>query len=85
MGQCARDGRFSADRSRTPDPPTILASRDTGGKVKVIDMNNFICGPRECKPVIGNVLVYIDDRHLTAAFGQYLKPRLLTAAPQLAK
>jgi len=72
-----------------PNPPTILASRDTGGKVKVINMNNFICGPQECKPVIGNVLVYIDDRHLTATFGRtltkYLEPRLLKAAPLLAK
>jgi peptidoglycan/LPS O-acetylase OafA/YrhL len=72
-----------------PDPPTILASRDTGGTVKVIDMNDFICGPAECKPVVGNVLVYLDDRHLTATFGQtltkYLEPRLLAAAPQLVK
>ena len=72
-----------------PDPPTVIASRDTGGKVKVVNMNNFICGPRECKPVVGNVLVYLDGRHLTAAFGQtltkYLEPRLLKAAPQLAK
>jgi len=72
-----------------PNPPTILASRDTGGKVKVIDMNSFICGPQECQPVVGNVLVYIDDRHLTATFGKtltnYLEPRLLQAAPLLAK
>ena len=71
------------------DPPTVIASRDTGGKVKVINMNNFICGPQECKPVVGNVLVYLDGRHLTATFGQtltkYLEPRLLKAAPLLAK
>ena len=52
-------------------------------------MNNFICGQQDCKPVIGNVLVYLDGRHLTAAFGQtltkYLEPRLLKAVPQLAK
>ncbi len=73
----------------TADPPTVLASRDTGGKVKVVDMNSFICGPRLCKPVVGNVLVYLDGRHLTATFSQtlakYLEPRLLQAAPQLAK
>jgi hypothetical protein len=72
-----------------PDPPTLIASRDTGGKVKVINMNKFICGPQECKPVVGNVLVYLDGRHLTATFGQtltkYLEPRLLKAAPQLAR
>jgi peptidoglycan/LPS O-acetylase OafA/YrhL len=72
-----------------PDPPTIRASQDTGGKVKVINMDNFICGPRECQPVVGNVLVYLDGRHLTATFGRtltkYLEPRLLKAAPELAK
>ena len=72
-----------------PDPPTVRASRDTGGKVPVINMDNFICGPTVCQPVVGNVLVYLDGRHLTAAFDQtvtkYLEPRLLKAAPQLAK
>jgi hypothetical protein len=71
------------------DSPAVIASRDTGGKVKVIDMDKFICGPQVCWPVIGNVLVYLDGRHLTAAFSQtltkYLEPRLLTAAPQLAR
>jgi peptidoglycan/LPS O-acetylase OafA/YrhL len=72
-----------------PDPPTIRASRDTGGKVKVIDMNNFICGPTECQPVVGNVLVYLDGRHLTATYARsltkYLEPRLLQAVPLLAR
>jgi peptidoglycan/LPS O-acetylase OafA/YrhL len=76
-------------RAIPADPPTIRASEDTGGKVKVVNMDNFICGPRECRPVVGNVLVYLDGRHLTAAFGQtltkYLEPRLLKAAPLLAK
>ncbi|MGD0703438.1 MAG: SGNH hydrolase domain-containing protein, partial [Trebonia sp.] len=94
-GCVAQHGRNSpkcevpAARAILPDPPTVIASRDTGGKVKVIDMNSFICGPQECKPVVGNVLEYIDDRHLTAAFGatltKYLEPRLLKAAPQLVK
>jgi peptidoglycan/LPS O-acetylase OafA/YrhL len=78
-----------AAKAILPDPPTVIASRDTGGKVKVVDMNNFICGPQECEPIIGNVLVYLDGRHLTATYGQtltkYLEPRLLKAAPQLAK
>jgi len=70
------------------DPPTFRAAKDTGGKVKVIDMDRFICGPVECKPVVGNVLVYLDGRHLTAAYAKsmtrYLEPRLLHDVPQLA-
>jgi peptidoglycan/LPS O-acetylase OafA/YrhL len=72
-----------------PDPPTVRASADMGGKVRVINMDNFICGPQECQPVVGNVMVYLDGRHLTAAYAQtltkYLEPRLLTAVPLLGK
>ena len=51
------------------DPPTIRASRRTpAARCKVINMDNFICGPTECEPVVGNVLVYLDGRHLTAAY-----------------
>ena len=87
-------GTRPSARCRRPrrSPPTrrpSVASRDTGGKVKVINMDNFICGPKECKPVVGNVLVYLDGRHLTATYAQtltkYLEPRLLKAAPLLAK
>ncbi len=71
------------------DPPTFRAAKDTGGKVKVIDMDRFICGPVECAPVVGNVLVYLDGRHLTAAYAtsltKYLEPRLLHAVPLLAR
>jgi hypothetical protein len=92
VAQYGRDSRKCAvptAKAVIADPPTIRASRDTGGQVKVINMDNFICGPQECRPVIGNVLVYLDGRHLTAAFGQtltkYLEPRLLKAVPLLAK
>jgi hypothetical protein len=77
------------DKAIIADPPTVRAARDTGGKVPVIDMNRFICGPKECTPVVGNVLVYFDGRHLTASYSKsmtgYLEPRLLKAAPVLAK
>ena len=69
--------------------PSVLAAKDTGGKVPVIDMNQFICGPTECAPVVGNILVYFDGRHLTASYSEsmarYLEPRLLQAVPLLAK
>ena len=76
-------------RAVPADPPTFRAAQDTGGRVKVIDMDNLICGPTECQPVVGNVLVYLDGRHLTATYAmsltKYLEPRLLKAVPLLAK
>jgi SGNH domain (fused to AT3 domains) len=76
-------------RAISADSPNVLAARDTGGKVPLIDLNQFICGPQECAPVVGNILVYFDGRHLTSSYSKsmvpYLEPRLLTAAPVLAK
>jgi peptidoglycan/LPS O-acetylase OafA/YrhL len=91
----AKHGRTAANcmvptaKAVLSDPPTFRAAKDTGGKVKVIDMDRFICGPIECDPVVGNVLVYLDGHHLTAAYAtsltKYLEPRLLHAVPLLAR
>jgi hypothetical protein len=58
------------------------------GKVTLINMNKFICEPKLCLSVIGNVLVYFDAHHLTASYAKtlapYLAPRLLAAIPVLA-
>ncbi len=39
-------------------------------------MNSLICGPVNCPPVVGNVLVYQDSHHLTSTYA-------LTTAPYL--
>lgn len=44
--------------------------------VRLIDMTSYVCGPRECPAVIGNVLVYFDDSHFTATFARTLAPML---------
>jgi peptidoglycan/LPS O-acetylase OafA/YrhL len=65
-----------------PGPATSFAARAMKGTVPVIDMNDLICGPRECRPVVGNVLVFMDQHHLTPQYSQTLAPflrqRLLT-------
>jgi hypothetical protein len=58
------------------DPPTKYAARLAA--VPVIDMNRLICGPQICAPVVGNVLVYSDNHHLTSYYA-------LTTAPYLEK
>ena len=71
-----------------PDSPTVYATRDIAGKVKEIDMNDFICEQTRCRAVVGNVLVYFDGHHLTASYSRtiaaYLKPRLLASSPAFA-
>ncbi|HEX3962077.1 MAG TPA: acyltransferase family protein [Trebonia sp.] len=59
-----------------PDPPTMFAARAMRGRVPVVDMNDLICGPQDCSPVVGNVLVYMDEHHLTPQYSQTLAPFL---------
>jgi peptidoglycan/LPS O-acetylase OafA/YrhL len=62
------------------DPPTVQATQLMNGKVKLIDMNQFICDPTKCPSVVGNVLVYFDAHHLTSSYSKTMAPYL---APQL--
>jgi hypothetical protein len=59
-----------------PGPATSFAAKAMKGTVPVVDMNDLICGPRECAPVVGNVLVYMDQHHLTPQYSQTLAPFL---------
>jgi hypothetical protein len=59
-----------------PDP-AIAAAKQTGGRVKVIDLTSFMCSSRLCLPVIGGALVHKDIDHLTQTFSTTLGPYLL--------
>jgi peptidoglycan/LPS O-acetylase OafA/YrhL len=77
--------RCSAPRGMAdvPGQPISYAEQAVGGTVPVIDMNSLICEPATCSAVVGNVLVYSDDHHLTQAYALTLTPYLsakLTAA-----
>ena len=39
-------------------------------------MTPFICDQRSCFPVVGGVLVFKDQNHLTEVFGRSLGPYL---------
>jgi peptidoglycan/LPS O-acetylase OafA/YrhL len=71
-----------------PDLPTSYAVKAASGTVPLIDMNKLICGSVSCPPVVGNVLVYQDDHHLTSTYAAttapYLEQRLLQASKTLA-
>ena len=68
--------------------PSGYAVRLAGGSVPLIDMNGLICGPVTCPPVVGNILVYQDNHHLTSTYTltttPYLEQRLLSASKTLA-
>ena len=37
-----------------------------------VNVNDWICTDTDCPPVIGNVLVYRDEHHLTATYARTL-------------
>ena len=52
-------------------------------------MNSLICGRVRCQPVVGNVLVYQDNHHLTSTYtltiAPYLEERLLEVDKTLSR
>jgi peptidoglycan/LPS O-acetylase OafA/YrhL len=71
------------------DLPSTYATKATAGTVPLIDMNSLICGPVSCPPIVGNVLVYQDNHHLTSTYAlttaPYLEKSLLKASKTLAQ
>ncbi|WP_197319128.1 acyltransferase family protein [Saccharomonospora sp. NB11] len=43
-----------------------------------VDLSDYFCTPTHCPPVIGNVLVYMDDNHVSDTFMKTLSPVLQT-------
>jgi peptidoglycan/LPS O-acetylase OafA/YrhL len=48
-------------------------------EVPLIDLNDAICPTDLCAPIIGHVIVYADDNHITATYASSLAPRLEAA------
>jgi hypothetical protein len=57
----------------TPEPPWTHLS-DVPSNVRFLDIADRVCGPDLCPAVIGNVLVYLDDNHLTASYSTSMSP-----------
>ncbi|MGX9147646.1 acyltransferase family protein [Mesorhizobium sp. 128a] len=48
--------------------------------VRAIDMIDAICGPQLCPAVVGNIIVWRDNHHLTASYSLALAPYLANKA-----
>jgi hypothetical protein len=58
-----------------PSPVETLSERPSN--VHFVDMSDYFCDETHCHPVIGNVIVYRDDSHITATYSMTLAPMLL--------
>ncbi|AVT37678.1 acyltransferase family protein [Plantactinospora sp. BB1] len=78
--------RCAADREvalATSAGAAQLAALDDLPRVGLIDLTTAICPGRRCAPVIGGVLVYRDNQHLTASYAATLAPRLRSALDRI--
>ncbi|GGD20832.1 acyltransferase family protein [Nocardioides daphniae] len=69
-------GERSAWVALDPDPAVTAVQRIDAPGVVSVDVNDRICGPERCEPVVGGVTVYFDNSHLTATFARTLAPAL---------
>ena len=64
------------------DPPYALRD-DVPSGVAFLDLSNEICTATSCPPEIGNVLVYLDDNHLSASYGRTMSTTVSQQVPAL--
>ncbi|RZT84176.1 peptidoglycan/LPS O-acetylase OafA/YrhL [Pseudonocardia sediminis] len=57
-----------------PALPSYTMAPDVPPNVSFVDMADHLCDARSCPSEVGNVLVYMDDNHLTSTFTASLAP-----------
>ncbi|MEO3937035.1 acyltransferase family protein [Dermatophilaceae bacterium Soc4.6] len=74
----------SYDRStayRYPARHAALAPALTASGVTTLDPAAWFCGADRCPSVVGNVLVYRNESHMTVPYSRWLAPAIATALP----
>jgi hypothetical protein len=69
-----------------PEDPIVSAiGRLHDPKVTLVNLNQYICPPRmhKCPAVIGKMIVYFDNSHLTGLFASSLAPYLKRQLPKI--
>lgn len=74
---------FPRSRAVRRDPAAIAALRRGMPRVHLVDLTKFMCSPKLCYPVVGGVLVYKDQTHLTPLFASTLGPFLLSSVNRM--
>ncbi|MEQ4305415.1 acyltransferase family protein [Plantactinospora sp. B6F1] len=80
LTRCTTDRRVALAASAGAAQLAALKDLD---QVDRIDLTTAICPARRCAPVIGGVLVYRDNQHLTATYAATLAPRLRSALDRI--
>lgn len=70
--------RCDVDRASAADPAVNRAERSAADEAGAgfVDATSYLCGSTACGPVLGDVLLYRDEHHLTPQAARYLAPVL---------
>lgn len=69
--RCGRE-RSAAFSARDP----LIQAVEMYPRAKLVDLNDEICGPTRCEPVVNGMLAWRDAHHMTATFAGSLAPKL---------
>ena len=81
-GRGAPDCEIPRSELLAADAPHSLAE-SVPSTVAFLDLSDEICTPTVCPPEIGNVLVYLDDNHLSATYSRTLSTAVGQRLPGL--
>ncbi|WP_353809235.1 acyltransferase family protein [Agromyces sp. SYSU T00194] len=72
------DAETECARPRTDALPAsgLEAAVAAARNAHLVDLTDLMCGPEDCSPVVGHVILTRDGRHLTATFAHTLTPYL---------
>jgi peptidoglycan/LPS O-acetylase OafA/YrhL len=77
-GDCLSEtpDKCSVPRAEAFREGVLAAAATQVSGAKVVDMTDGICGPNACDAVVGNIIVWRDNHHLTATYAAALAPYL---------
>ncbi|MBB2976340.1 peptidoglycan/LPS O-acetylase OafA/YrhL [Microbacterium endophyticum] len=66
----------SISRAEALKPDGLNEAAASDPNSYTVDLTDLYCGPENCSPVVGHVIVYRDGRHLTATYAKTIAPYL---------
>ncbi|MBW9094609.1 acyltransferase [Microbacterium jejuense] len=68
-----------------PPVPHSVAAEKLGGRIRTVDSRAALCDSDRCYQLVGDVVAYADDNHISESFARslmpYLGPAILDGAP----
>ncbi|HYO40000.1 MAG TPA: SGNH hydrolase domain-containing protein, partial [Nocardioidaceae bacterium] len=82
VGAC---GFARSDAYTYPDRHEAVASAVRAADVRVVDPADWLCAEERCPAVVGNVLVYRNESHITVPYSRWLAPALWSSVRDAAR